>query len=443
VGAKGFTGGDDVMENKVNADGYLISKRYSYYVFFLLFLLYMFNYIDRMVVVSIFPFLHNEWGISDTKCGLLVSAAYWAILIFSLPFSVLIDRWSRRKAIGIMAILWSVATALCGATRSFAQLFTARAVIGIGEAGFAPGGTAMISAIFPEEKRAQIMGFWNASIPLGSALGIALGAIIAEHFGWRYAFWAVAIPGLIAGLVFFRIRDYKTVDLSKAVKGDESEDRKKMKMGDIVREFTGTPSLIFTYIAFAGNLFVTTSLMSWLPTYFHRSGDISMSRAGMMTGAVMALAIVGAPLGGYLADRWQRKRGNARLLFSSISSTLTAVIFFIAFAFFSGKLQYMLFLCGGISAVAFVPAAAAVTQDVVHPGLRAISYSLCVVVQHILGSATGPVFVGAISDRYDIGTALTIVPLFSLIAGLFFFAGSLFYMRDLKKVERVEITIED
>ncbi|MBN2179296.1 MAG: MFS transporter [Deltaproteobacteria bacterium] len=431
------------MENKVNADGYLISKRYSYYVFFLLFLLYMFNYVDRMVVVSIFPFLHNEWGISDTKCGLLVSAAYWAILIFSLPFSVLIDRWSRRKAIGIMAVLWSAATALCGATRSFAQLFTARAVIGIGEAGFAPGGTAMISAIFPEEKRAQIMGFWNASIPLGSALGIALGAIIAEHFGWRYAFLAVAIPGLIAGLVFFRIKDYKTVDLSKTIRGADSEDKKKMKMADIVREFTGTPSLILTYLAFAGNLFVTTSLMSWLPTYFHRSGEISMSKAGMMTGAVMALAIVGAPLGGVIADRWQRKRGNARLLFSSLSSTLTALIFFIAFAFFTGKLQYMLFLCGGISAVAFVPAAAAVTQDVVHPGLRAISYSLCVIVQHILGSSIGPVFVGAVSDRHDIGTALTIVPLFSLIAGLFFFAGSFFYMRDKEKVEKVAITIEE
>ncbi|MEA3470716.1 MAG: MFS transporter [Thermodesulfobacteriota bacterium] len=435
--------GEDVMENKVNADGYLISRRYSYYVFFLLFLLYMFNYMDRMVVVSIFPFLHNEWGISDTKCGLLVSAAYWAILIFSLPFSVLIDRWSRRKAIGLMAVLWSAATALCGATKSFTQLFTARAVIGVGEAGFAPGGTAMISAIFPEGKRAQIMGFWNASIPLGSALGIALGAIIAEHFGWRYAFWAVAIPGLIAGLIFFRIKDYKTVDLSRTVKSEDHEDKRKMKMGDIVKEFTGTPSLILTYLAFAGNLFVTTSLMSWLPTYFHRLHGISMSKAGMMSGAVMALAIVGAPLGGVLADRWQKKRGNARLLFSSLSSTLTALIFFIAFAFFSGKLQYVLFLCGGISAVAFVPAAAAVTQDVVHPGLRAISYSLCVIVQHILGSSIGPVFVGAVSDRYDIGYALTIVPLFSLIAGLFFFAGSFYYKRDLDKVEKVAITIEE
>ena len=140
-----------------DSQGYLISKKYSYYVFVLIFLLYLFNYIDRMVVVSIFPFLHEAWGMSDTQCGLLVSAAYWAILIFSLPFSVLIDRWSRRKAIGIMAVLWSVATALCGITRNFTQLFFARTVIGIGEAGFAPGGTAIISAIFCAEGDANTL----------------------------------------------------------------------------------------------------------------------------------------------------------------------------------------------------------------------------------------------------------------------------------------------
>ncbi|MBN2539392.1 MAG: MFS transporter [Deltaproteobacteria bacterium] len=427
-----------------DSQGYLISKRYSYYVFLLLFLLYMFNYMDRMVVVSIFPFLHEDWGMSDTQCGLLVSAAYWAILIFSLPFSVLIDRWSRRKAIGIMAVLWSAATALCGITKNFTQLFMTRTVIGIGEAGFAPGGTAIISAIFPEKKRAQIMGLWNASIPLGSALGIALGAIIAEHLGWRYAFWIVAIPGLITGLIFFKIRDYKTVDLSRTVvEGSSKEIHKKMKAIDIMREFTGAPSLILTYFAFAGNLFVTTSLMSWLPTYFYRYEGVSMSKAGMMGGVVMILAIVGAPLGGFLADRWYHTRVNARLLFSSISSILTALILFIAFMFFSGTFQYIILLFGGMAAVAFVPAAAAVTQDVVHPGLRAISYSLCVIVQHILGSSIGPVFVGAVSDKYDILTALTILPVFSLIAGILFFVGSRYYTRDLKKVERVAIHVEN
>ena len=430
------------MQN--DSQGYLVTKKYSYYVFFLLFLLYMFNYMDRLVVVSVFPFLGEEWGISDTQCGLLVSAAYWAILVFSLPFSVLIDRWSRRKSIALMAIVWSLSTAVCGFTRNFTQLFAARTAIGIGEAGFAPGGTAMIAALFPEKKRAAVMGLWNASIPLGSALGIAIGAIVAEHFGWRYAFWLVAIPGILLGLIFLRVKDYQTVDLVKTV-GTEKITGMSRKMGfkDILREFTGTPSLLITYLAFAGNTFVTTSLMSWLPTYFHRFYDISMSQAGIKSGTIMMLAIVGAPLGGYLADKWLSRRANARLVFSGLSSLVTTVIFFVAFTFLTGTPQYIMLLAGGIAIVAFVPAAAAVTQDVVHPGLRAISYSLCVIVQHILGSSIGPVVVGALSDAYDIHTALMILPAFTLLASVLFFLGARYYVRDVAKVEKIALQVEE
>ena len=122
------------------SEGYLLSKGYSYYVFALLFLLYMFDYIDRLVVVSLFPFLKRDWGLTDTQCGLLVSAVSWAILVFSFPVSLLIDRWSRKKCIGVMAVLWSLATAACAFAKNFPQLFLSRTAIGIGEAGYAPGG---------------------------------------------------------------------------------------------------------------------------------------------------------------------------------------------------------------------------------------------------------------------------------------------------------------
>ena len=129
----------------------LISSPYC--IFTLLFLLYMFDYMDRLIIVSLFPFLKLEWGITDAQCGLLVSAVYWSILIFTLPVSILIDRWSRIKSIGMMAVLWSAATLVCAFTKNFGQLFAARTAIGLGEAGYAPGGTAMISALFPKEKR--------------------------------------------------------------------------------------------------------------------------------------------------------------------------------------------------------------------------------------------------------------------------------------------------
>ncbi|MFH2076149.1 MAG: MFS transporter, partial [Pseudomonadota bacterium] len=309
------------MADNGSHSGYLISKKHSHYIFVLLFLLYMFDWLDRMVVVSLFPFLQADWGLTDTECGMLISGVSWSIVLLTFPVSIFIDRWSRKKSIGLMALLWSLATAACAFTRNYTQLFVARTVIGVGEAGYAPGGTAMISALFPEEKRARIMGIWNASIPLGSAIGIATGGFIAELLGWRHAFGLVALPGLVVAILMFRVRDYRSVDLLKTAKDGAGVDAKTpMKGRDMVREFTRTPSLIFTYLGFAGSMFANTALLTWLPTYFHRMDGISMSRAGVKGGIVMLLAIVGAPLGGFLADKWLKKRINGRLLFVSVSS---------------------------------------------------------------------------------------------------------------------------
>jgi MFS family permease len=394
-------------------------------------------------VVSLFPYLQRDWGLTDTQCGLLVSAVYWAIVLFSFPVSLLIDRWSRKKSIGLMAVLWSLATAACAFTKNFSQLFAARTAIGLGEAGYAPGGTAMISALFPEKKRALLVGIWNSSIPLGSAIGIALGGYIAVHYGWRQAFGLVALPGFIVAVLFFFIRDYKTVELVKTRETDQAcPVPTKLSPRDVVRELARTPSLLLTYIGFAGNTFLTTSLLSWLPTFFHRFENLPMQQASMKGGLVMLLAIVGSPLGGYLADKWLKKRANARLLFSAISSTVTAIIFVLAFGFFSGGLQYALFLIGGVAAIAFASSAIAVTQDVVHPGLRAVSYSICVISQNLLGSSLGPIFTGFISDRFDLKTALTLVSFSPILGGLFFYLGSRFYEKDLAKVEKIAVCLE-
>ena len=426
------------------ANGYLLSKGYSYYVFALLFLLYMFDYIDRLVVVSLFPFLKKDWGLTDTQCGLLVSAVSWSILVFSFPASVIIDRWSRKKSIGVMAVLWSLATVACAFTRSFPQLFLARTAIGIGEAGYAPGGTAMISALFPEKKRSLIVGIWNASIPLGSALGIALGGLIALHYGWRQAFGIVALPGLVIALLFFFVKDYRTVELVKTREdGGAGEKGQRMTAAEIIRDFAGTPSLYLTFLAFSGNTFLTTALMSWLPSYFNRVQGLPMDKASLKSSLIMVMAIVGSPLGGFLADQWLKKKVEARLLFSALSSTLTAFIFIFGFYFLSGPAQFFLFLLGGTTAIAFASSAIAVTQDVVHPGLRATAYSLCVIIMHLLGSALGPLVVGMISDRYGIATALTLLPLSALWAGILFYVGSFYYAKDLAKVERVALVVNE
>ncbi len=433
--------------NDDTAEGYLVTKKYAYFVFALVFIVYMFDYIDRTVVTGLFPFLKRDWGLTDTQCGLLVSAIYWSVLVFTLPVSILVDRWSRRKSLGIMGMFWSLATGLCAFTGNFAQLFTARSLIGAGEAGYVPGGTAMLSAFFPEEKRAQIIGLWKAAIPLGIGLGMVIGGFIAELWGWRHAFGLVAIPGFLLSIIFFFIKDYKTVELVKSrgtstTVQQSTPDKIKMKFVEIVREFITTPSLIFTYLGFAGNAFVTTALLTWLPTYFHRTDGIPMGKAGLKAGVIMVMAIIGAPLGGFIADRWRKKQINSRLYIASLSSVFAGIFFFGGFVLFEGTTEYIFLLIGGLIITMFVPAATAVTQDVIHVGLRAISYSLCVLIQHLLGSAIGPIFVGAVSDSYSLKIALMFLPIFNLIGFFLFFCSSLFYKRDLEKVEKIQLELD-
>jgi predicted MFS family arabinose efflux permease len=429
-------------------EGYIFSKGYTFYVFSLLFLLYFFDYADRLVVVSLFPFLKAEWGLTDAQCGALISAVYWSIVIFSFPISIVIDRWSRRKSIGIMAGLWSLATAACALTRNFGQLFMARTAIGLGEAGYAPGGTAMISALYPENKRALMVGIWNASIPIGMAAGIIAGGFIAMHWGWRQAFGIVALPGLSIAIMFYFVRDYKTIGLEQTeerVPGDKNANpvKKRMAKMDMIRVFTRTPSLLLTYVGFAGMMFLSISLSTFLPTYFQRAQGLPLQKATLLTSGIMLTSIVGSPLGGWIADRWMKSTIQARLLVAAIAALVTAALFWGALHFFSGgSLQYILFLLGGIASIAWASSAIAVTQDVVHPGLRAISYALCVITQNLLGSSLGPIVTGTLSDRYGITTALKIASFAAISSFIAFYLGSRFYKKDLDKVERVTLNPE-
>lgn len=424
------------MKNKIIPPGYLFPKGYTNYIFVLLFLLYMFDYIDRMIVTSMFVHIEAAFGITHTQSGLLVSAVYWAIVLLTFPVSILVDRWNRTKTIGVMAVLWSLATALCALTGNFVQLLFTRALIGVGEAGYAPGGTAMISGLYPEAKRSKMMGLWNASIPLGTAIGVLLGGIIATRLGWKHAFGLVALPGFVVAVLFFFVKDYKTVDLSFT---DSQNQKTKMKGKDFLREFLSKPSLILTYFGFAAVIFVTTSMVTWLSTYFHVTRDLPMEKAGSMASAVMVLAIVGAPLGGFITDQWRKKNVRARLLFPSISTFLAAIFLMIALWLTEGAVQYLFFLLVGVTVTAFLPAAISVTQDVIHAGLRAMSYAVAVVVQNLLGASMAPVVIGRLYDLYDIKTALALLPFMLLLGAILFFIGSRFYVKDIEKTEKIKL----
>jgi len=407
-------------------------KRGARTVLSVLFLIYMLDYVDRMVVTGMLSYIKRDWGISDQQAGWLVSIVIIFITVFSIPAAIFIDRWSRRKMIAIMTGFWSLATLACAFTRSYTQLLVARAFIGIGEAGYAPAGTALLSAAYPEKKRARVMGIWNISIPLGIGIGMAAGGLIARYWGWQHAFGLVSIPGFLLAIWAWRLPDYKTVRTPGSA----------IHRAGLWANAVGilrTRSALFTFLGFAMNVSITTGLTTWLPTYFERTGFAERGSGGMYATPVFALVLVGAPLGGYLSDRWHEKNPRGRLLFPSLSSLVAAVILAFAFLAPQGVGQMVLLSLFGIVLTLFLAPAVAVTQDVVHPGLRALSYSLCVIVQHTAGDAWSPPLIGLLSDAMGIRSAVLFLPVYGVLAALFFYLASRYYERDLARVERVEL----
>jgi MFS family permease len=408
----------------------------SHSILIVLFLVYMSDYADRYVVSSMLPFIKADWGLTDTQSGWLMGIVILFITIFSVPSSILIDRWSRRKMVSIMVFLWSLATLSCAFARNFTQLLVARALIGVGEAGYAPAGTAMLSAAYPEEKRAKIMGIWNISIPLGVGVAMLAGGQIAKHWGWQHAFGLVALPGMLLAVAAWFLPDYKTVKTEGAgfsdLKGFFSNTAQVFRI----------PSLVFTYLGFAMNVAVTTALMTWLPSYFERTGMAQPGEGGVYTTPIFALVLLGAPLGGFLSDSWRKKRKDARLIFPALSSTIAALLLFLGLLNAGTGVQLPILVCYGIFATCFIAPAASASQDLVHPGLRAFSYAMCVIVQHLFGDIWSPGLVGWLSDLVGLDRALFVVPAFGVVAGVFFLIASRFYLRDLEHVERVELEPE-
>lgn len=336
--------------------------------------------------------------------------------------------------VAIMVFLWSLATIACGMAQSFTQLLIARAFLGIGEAGYAPGGSAMLSAAYPEEKRGQVMGIWNAFIPIGVGIGLAGGGIVAKQWGWQSAFNLVAIPGMILAVMAWFLPDYKTIRKETPGSG-----------GGFFKDALGllrVPSLTLTYLAFAMNVSVTTAVMHWLPTYFERTGMADPGKGGTIATPLFALVLIGAPLGGFLSDYWAKKRKNARMLLPAITSLAAAITLFIAFLQPGGRLQFSTLVLYGIFVTCFIAPAVSVTQDVVHSARRALSYALCVIVQHLLGDVWSPALVGGLSDSMGLEKAMLVIPFYGLFAALFFLIGSKYYARDLAGVEKVALEAE-
>ncbi len=169
---------------------------YQFRVLAVLALINFVNFAERGVVPPLVPLLRQEFGASSVNLSLLQVVLQAVLAVASVPFGFFADRWSRTRIIAFGVIFAGLATVLSGMATTFAMLLFARALVGVGEAAYAPAGQSMISGAFSRESRARAQAIFAAGMLLGGAMGQVLGGVLGEAFGWRRAFIYIGIPGI-------------------------------------------------------------------------------------------------------------------------------------------------------------------------------------------------------------------------------------------------------
>src|SRR4249919_4205960 len=167
-------------------------------------IVYVFNFVDRQILVILQESIKKELHLSDTQLGLLSGFTFAIFYVtMGIPIARYADKGNRRNIVAISLSLWSIMTAFSGLSRNFVQLLLARIGVGVGEAGGSPPAHAMISDYFPPGKRSTALSVYSTGIYFGVLIGFLMGGYLNQHLGWRTAFFVLGIPGLIFSLLFY------------------------------------------------------------------------------------------------------------------------------------------------------------------------------------------------------------------------------------------------
>jgi MFS family permease len=416
---------------------YLFGRRGTFVTFGLLSVLMVFDFADRMILAALLPAIKAEWHITDTTAGLLSSVLTLGMVLFAFPAAIAIDRWSRVKSASVMGVIWSLASAAGALAQNVGQLLLTRGLVGVGEAGYAPAAYTWISAAFPKRRRQLALGLFSSAQPIGMAIGVAAGGYIATHYGWKHALGIIALPGLLVALALYKGRDYKNLQpvIAPAATATPSPAKSHAKA------ILGTPSLLLAYLSAGLGTLQWVPVVFFLPTWLNREHGVAVQSASLMTSGVMLLAIFSVPLGGWLMDRWNHRDDRAKVIWPILAGTTNMALLTLAFTVVDDiTLRYTLILIGFFIGASGGTGALAMTQELVHPAVRAFSGTCSVVTIHLIGSVPGPFIAGLLSDRYGLTNALLSL---IVVAGIGQAMALLFalrhYRRDLSRVGHFQL----
>jgi MFS family permease len=396
-----------------------LSRRTAAYGLTVMTLLNFVNYIDRYVLPAVGPRVKEALALSDEQLGFLGSAFLLSYLATSPLFGYLGDRFSRTRLMGLGVAIWSLATAGGGLARGFGQMLAARGAVGVGEASYAAISPALLSDYYPKERRGRVFAIFYLAIPVGSAVGYLLGGLLEHHFGWRAAFFAVGLPGLLLALLTLTI-----ADPPRGI-NDAPTDVPAESYGASVRALLRNAAYVRAVLGYAAYTFAVGGLSFWVPIYFNRERGLPLGRADLLVGGITVAAGIGGTFaGGFLADRLASRVRQAYLYVSGLSMLVAIPLAWIALAAHSPRTyaaallaaEFMVFLSTGPINVVIV--------SVVPVTMRATAMAGSIFVIHLLGDAAAPWVVGALSDRVGLQRAVLVMPLAIAASGLIWTAAA-------------------
>ncbi len=409
----------------------LASRGYAWTVFGLTFGLMLSDYLSRQVIGAVFPLLKSDWGVLDAQLGALVSVVSLVVGVFTIPLSLIADRWGRVRSITVMAFVWCLATVACGLATNYWQLLAARAVVGLGEAAYAAAGAALLAHTFAPERRAAVQGAFQSAGLFGSVLGVMIGGAVAAHLGWRAAFFAVGTPGFVLAAIYpFVVRDYVAPRLGGPSHATNAHGV-ALPAREVVTQVFRARSGNLTFLAFGLQMAMPAILIAWTPTFLNRFYGFTPQKAALMAAVAVLAGGVGLLMGGGIADRLSRAHARYRAVVPASYALLSGIALAVGFALPASAFALCLIVVGAVFAAAHGGCAIALVMDVTHPAVRTTVTATAVLGVSLLGFAPGPFFVGVVSDVTDLRTALMLAPLVSLLAAALFLLASRCYERDV------------
>ncbi|WP_077145485.1 MFS transporter [Sphingopyxis sp. KK2] len=387
---------------------------------------YVLNFLDRQLLSILAKPIQDALQISDGQLG-LISGLYFAMFycFIAIPVGWFADRTSRVGVLSVACAVWSGATVACGMAANYTQLAIARMVVGFGEAGGVPPSYAIITDTYPPGKRAAALGIFNLGPAIGAAAGVAFGAAIAEHFGWRIPFIAVGLIGVVTALiVWLTVREPArgATDVAGPVAVEKAD------FWQTVRMFLSHPVLMLAALGSGATQFVTYGLGNFAVLFLMREKGMELGDVAIWYALVLLIGMGGGMIvSGRVIDKMVRK-SRAGYAIAPALSLVVAMPFYIGFVWAPGwPLALALLTVVMVFNYFYLSASVALVQEEVKPNQRVLAGALLLLIMNFIGLGLGPTWVGFASDwftaqgaAHGLQSALyTLTPFYVVAIGLF------------------------